>query len=341
MKKIAIDTVFLNRRYSGISIVWYTLLKSLRPQGYEIVLFKREDSYLPREILKKYKVISIRSFQDEFSDIPYVNYLCLANGINYFISTYYTYSTMVPCIVYVHDMIPEIFGYDFRSPMWAQKARCLANGKNFVCVSWNTKKDFERFYPNKQRSHLNYNALDTERFNQEDDSIIELLQINKPFFILIATNTDVYKNSAVLIRLFNLHPSLFRVFNFVCLSDKFDQNLGIKWAPKVSEAQLTSLYQKSIGLIQPSLYEGFGLPVIEAMYHRKNVLACDNSAISEIGLDNCVYFDPKDSDDLHDKIYEIHNGEHEPKKENGYKRAVSFCPESQVEEFNQIVNKLT
>ena len=32
---------------------------------------------------------------------------------------------------------------------------------------------------------------------------------------------------------------------------------------------------------------------------------------------------------------------HEPKKENGYKRAVSFCPESQVEEFNQIVNKLT
>jgi len=340
MKKIAIDTVFLNRRYSGISIVWYTLLKYLQPDGYEVILFKREDSYLPQEILKKYKVINISSFRDEFSDIPYVNHLCLANGINYFFSTYYTYSTMVPCAVYVYDMIPEIFGYDFRSPMWAQKARCFANGKHFVCISQNTEKDFKRFYPNKQSHCLSYCGLDTQRFNQLDDSVIEALQINKPFFISIATNTDVYKNAAALIKLFDLHPSLFSVFNFVCLSDKFHQNPGIKWAPNVSEAQLTSLYRKSIGLIQPSLYEGFGLPVIEAMYHRKNVLACDNSATSEIGLDNCVYFDPKDPDDLRDKIYEIHKGKHESKKESGFKRAVSFRPEAQGEKFNQIVNKL-
>ena len=340
MKKIAIDTVFLDRRYSGISIVWYTLLKYLQPEGYEVVLFKREDSYLPPDVQKKYEVVNIRNLHDEFSDIPYINFLCLSRGINYFISTYYTYSTMVPCLVYVYDMIPEIFGYDFRTSMWAQKGRCFANGKRFICISQNTKKDFERLYPKKHKGYLNYCALDPQRFSEENDSIINKLKITKPFFILIVTNNDPYKNAEALIRLFKIYPSLFDDFDFVCLGAKFSPHSPIKRALKVSNAELTSLYKNSSGLIQPSLYEGFGLPAVEAMYHKKNVLACDNSATSEIGLNHYVYFDHKDPLDLHDKIYEIYEGKHEDKIEGGYKRAVSFCPESQGRMFNKIINGL-
>ena len=336
--RIAIDTVFLNRRYSGISIVWYTLLKYLEPQGYEIIIFKRGDSYLPPEISKKYKIIHINNFRGEFEDIPYINSLCLFNGATHFISTYYTYSTVVPCLVWVHDMIPEIFGYDFSQPMWAQKRRCFINGKYFVGVSQNTRKDFKRYYPNKSKIDLIYNALDLERFSQSDDSIITKLQISKPFFILVATNTDPYKNAAALINLFNSYPTLFDDFDFICLSDKFSQNTGIKWAPQLSNAELTSLYENCLGLIQPSFYEGFGYPVIEAMYHRKNVIAYKNPATYEIGIDCCTYFDS--ISELRHEIYEVSKGKYKDKVEEGYKRAISFSPQQQTLMFNQIINDL-
>jgi len=338
MKRIAIDTVFLNRRYSGISIVWYSLLKYLKPEGYEIIIFKRENSYLPPEILKKYKIVRVKNFIGEFEDIPYINSLCLFNNVSYFISTYYTYATAVPCLVWVYDMIPEIFGYDFSTPMWAQKRRCFINGKYFVGISQTTRKDFKHYYPSKPRSYLNFCGLDTQRFKNEDFSIIKKLQINKPFFILIATNTDAYKNAATLIKLFISHPDLLDDFDFICLSDKFIQNPGIKWVSRLSNAELTSLYRNCEGLIQPSLYEGFGYPVIEAMYHKKNVLAYKSPATHEIGIDHCIYFNSVD--ELRNKIYEIHKDEHKDKIEGGYSRAVSFSPESQSGTFNQIINDI-
>ena len=96
MKQIAIDTVFLNNRYSGISIVWYDILSNLIPEGYEIVIFKRQNTYLPPNIKDKYKVVPINSFSYGSSDIDYINSLCKKYNIDYFISTYYTYSTTVP-----------------------------------------------------------------------------------------------------------------------------------------------------------------------------------------------------------------------------------------------------
>jgi glycosyltransferase involved in cell wall biosynthesis len=235
-------------------------------------------------------------------------------------------------------MIPEIFGYDFNSPMWAQKRRCFINGKYFVGISQTTRKDFKRYYPSKPRSYLNFCGLDTERFEKEDFSIIKKLQINKPFFILIATNTDTYKNAATLIKLFISHPNLLDDFDFICLSDKFIQNPGIKWASRLSNTELTSLYRNCEGLIQPSLYEGFGYPVIEAMYHKKNVLAYKSPATHEIGIDHCIYFNSVD--DLRNKIYEIHKDKHKDKIEGGYSRAISFSAERQSETFNQIINDI-
>lgn len=337
--KVAIDTIFFNRRYSGISVVWYTLLENLEADGYEIILFKRASSYLPPQIAKKYKVVHINDFIGEFEDIPYINTQCLFNGINYFISTYYTYSTVVPCLVWIHDMIPEIFGYDFNTPMWGQKRRCIINGKYFACVSRTTQQDFRRYYPNKKNFNLIYNCLDPNRLNSEDSSIRQRLQINKPFFISIASNTDPYKNPAALIRLFQDYPSLFDTFDFVFLSDKFSQNPGIKWAPKISNEELTFLYKNCVGTICPSLYEGFGIPVLEAMSHKKNVIAHgENPATKEIAEDNCVYFNT--IEELRNRIYEVYEGKHKNKIDSGYKRAMSFSPQQQTLMFNQLINSL-
>ena len=66
----------------------------------------------------------------------------------------------------------------------------------------------------------------------------------------------------------------------------------------VSPNTLEALYRKASCLVLPSFYEGFGLPVLEAMSRGLPVAASRAGAIPEIGGKACIYFDPKDSDEI-------------------------------------------
>jgi hypothetical protein len=337
MKQIAIDTVFLNNRYSGISIVWYDILSNLIPEGYEIVIFKRQNTYLPPNIKDKYKVVPINSFSYGSSDIDYINSLCKKYNIDYFISTYYTCSTTVPCIVYIHDMIPEIFNYNFTNPMWKQKRECLKNGKFFICVSNNSMSDFKKYYPNKEQVYLNYNSLNTEKFKIKDASILS--NISKPFFMMLASNSDPYKNIKLVKDMFTNHPDLFKELDFIFLTHKF-MNIPAKWVKNITDSQLSALYENALGIIYPSLYEGFGIPILEGFYHNTNVLTCKNSSLKEIGEDACVYIDEKDSEDLYVKIKEVKNKKYKNLLPKGYEISQKYSVKKQVDNFNKIINQI-
>jgi glycosyltransferase involved in cell wall biosynthesis len=71
---------------------------------------------------------------------------------------------------------------------------------------------------------------------------------------------------------------------------------------RVSEAQLSSLYQHCRLLACPSLYEGFGLPVLEAMLHGAPVACSSTSSLSEVAGGAAVLFDPLSVQDMTDKL---------------------------------------
>jgi glycosyltransferase involved in cell wall biosynthesis len=60
-----------------------------------------------------------------------------------------------------------------------------------------------------------------------------------------------------------------------------------------SETEMAALYRASLGLLFPSLYEGFGLPLLEAMALGVPVLASDTTCIPEVAGDAALYFDPR------------------------------------------------
>jgi glycosyltransferase involved in cell wall biosynthesis len=70
----------------------------------------------------------------------------------------------------------------------------------------------------------------------------------------------------------------------------------------VSDAQLSSLYQRCRLLVCPSLYEGFGLPVLEAMLHGAPVACSTASSLPEVAGDAAVLFDPLSIQDMADKL---------------------------------------
>jgi glycosyltransferase involved in cell wall biosynthesis len=66
----------------------------------------------------------------------------------------------------------------------------------------------------------------------------------------------------------------------------------------LSDDELASLYATSQGLVMPSLYEGFSIPVVEAFAFGLPVAASSRAAVPEIAADAAIYFDPEDERDM-------------------------------------------
>lgn len=73
----------------------------------------------------------------------------------------------------------------------------------------------------------------------------------------------------------------------------------------VTDSQLDILYKNCYCLVQASFYEGFGLPVVEALQHGKPVISSNGGSLPEVGEDFCMYFDPTQPDQLHQSLEKL------------------------------------
>jgi glycosyltransferase involved in cell wall biosynthesis len=80
---------------------------------------------------------------------------------------------------------------------------------------------------------------------------------------------------------------------------------GVEYLGHVSADELARLYREATALVFPSLYEGFGLPIVEAMAHRTPVIASNVSSIPEIAKDAALLVDPNDTDALRDAMRRV------------------------------------
>lgn len=80
---------------------------------------------------------------------------------------------------------------------------------------------------------------------------------------------------------------------------------GVRWLGFVGEAELVELYRHAIALVFPSRYEGFGLPVLEAMARRTPVIASNSSSIPEVARGAAILVDPDDVEGLRDAMRRI------------------------------------
>lgn len=144
---------------------------------------------------------------------------------------------------------------------------------------------------------------------QSDDSVLNTPQIQRSPYLLMVGSSSPHKNLALVIQAFEqlsapdlqlviaggAFPRVFQNANQI--DPRAAVTLGY-----VTDAQLKSLYTHAIGLIFPSLYEGFGLPPLEAMACGCPVIASDHASIPEVCGDAALYFDPTRASDLVAKL---------------------------------------
>lgn len=236
------------------------------------------------------------------------------SNLNIFHSTYYrgdlSRFKKSPVVLTVHDMIHELYSdqYSKSDPETKYKRLSINSADAIICVSMNTKEDLLKFYDFPEEniwvvyhgSSLNRSMLlDPGKIVNEDF-------MKKPYFLYVGKR-DGYKNFLMLL---DVYATRFADdFHLVCFGGgKFNETeLGIlnklKLSSKViqvdgSDEFLASLYKYAFCLIYPSLYEGFGIPPLEAMSLGCPVIASNTSSIPEVVSGGGILFDPFSKDDL-------------------------------------------
>lgn len=207
-----------------------------------------------------------------------------------------------------------------------------------VCVSQNTKDDLLKFFTlEKNNISVLENGFDKSLFSF-DKSTKSLLE--KEYFLYVARIEYPGKNHLNLIKAYELLPlKIKEKYDLVFvgqdrqnahivreyINNSKDEN-RIKVLGFVSNEQLPNIYKNAKMFIFPSFYEGFGIPLIEAMASAIPILSANNSSLKDIGAGVSKFFDEKDIYSIKSAIIELLKDENLQKQmiENGLKKVNKY-----------------
>ena len=138
--------------------------------------------------------------------------------------------------------------------------------------------------------------------------------INMPYFVAIG-NARARKNLSTLIKARLQASGKFQDCELLIIG-KMDKNMeelvatagpGIRFTGFVDELEKYRLLAGAQALIFPSLYEGFGIPILEAQISKIPVLCSDIPAFREVAADSVLFFDGRNPSDINDKINQLLN----------------------------------
>ena len=242
-----------------------------------------------------------------------------------------------PFVVTIHDLIvhhfptgkastlilplykAKLIAYKFVIKKAAQKA------KKIITVSNATKEEIiDHLKVSEDKIEVIYEAADDNLKPKTENTKYKIP--NTKYFLYVG-NAYPHKNLERLIQAFNalqdLSPKIqdLRLI-LVGKKDYFYQRLEkenksdrIIFYGKATDDELSSFYSNAIALVAPSLMEGFGLPVLEAMSLKCLVIASDIPAFREIAQDEILYFNPTDVNNISEKLKDVVENENKYKKE--------------------------
>jgi glycosyltransferase involved in cell wall biosynthesis len=210
-------------------------------------------------------------------------------------------------VITVHDMIHELFPQGFAD--FPNKKPFIENSAKIIAISECTKRDLLKFYP-----HINPDKISVVYLGTSWDISPKSTALPCGSYILFTGDRAFYKNfinfilaATPLILKYNLQlkctgrPFTNTEIDLLKQQKIFDRT-SIQFA---SEDELRELYANAICFVFPSLYEGFGIPILESFACGCPLALSDASCFPEIAGDAGVYFDPNSVENMREKIDKV------------------------------------
>ena len=284
---IAIDgIVFSLQKQGGISVYFYRLLDYLKRQGEPVTLALEDPA--KQEVDDSGGAISVTRRRARLLE-RYRN--CrIPSHTSVFHSSYYRLpgKSSTPTVATVHDFVYERYAREPRRWVHShQKHAAIRAAQAVICVSESTRQDFLEFVGQipGQAVHVIHNGV-SEIFRP-----LPPASALAPHLLYVGERRG-YKNFRLLLRAMEFlpHLELHCVGGGALCTDELaglpSSVLGrVRHRGFVSDEVLNELYNQTFGLVYPSSYEGFGIPVVEAMRAGCPVVSIQCKAVMEVGGD--------------------------------------------------------
>lgn len=254
--------------------------------------------------------------------------------------------TTIKSIVTIHDLIflryPEFYKKIDVFLYTKKLQNALLNANLIIAISEQTKEDIITFFGIKaskikviyQGCHTIFKQVIPENYKKEVSSKFKLP--NK--FLLNVGTLETRKNALQIIKSIKgtkiplvlvgrKTPYFFEIKEFISKNKMENQIIHLE---NINLKELAVLYQLATIFIYPSLFEGFGIPIIEALYSSTPVITSTNGCFSEAAGPNSIYVNPNDKRELREKIIDL--WENESLQSNMKKEGLTF-----VQKFNDDV----
>lgn len=314
--------IFSLQRVGGISRYYAELIKNLPHYGCKPVVpdFYSDNIYLAnkKELGFSFLPQKIRGRLNEILSRSSSKQMLRSDAYDIFHPTYYsTYhlgKSKKPVVITVYDMIHEIYPDQYRDPGEIQrnKKKLIHAADKIIAISHHTKNDILK-YNDVSPSKIEVIHLASSILSVVPEPLVGLTQQ----FVLFVGERKGYKNFKTLAEAFGQLKLSSTTILFCAGGGAFNQDevklieeLGLEKKiiqKNVTDSQLAWAYKNAACFVFPSLYEGFGIPILESMSFGTPTILSQTSCFPEIAGDAAIYF--KTTDELANAIGSVLNSE--------------------------------
>lgn len=265
------------------------------------------------------------------------------NGIGF------PFDSSINTIVTIHDLIPyimpETVGKGYLKRFLRDMPYIISQAAGIITVSEYSKKDILRFFPEFPEEKIFVTPLAANTTFKPLDKNLCKKHIKDNFkvedpFILYVGGFSKRKNVKELILAFkHVKPSLNKNYKLIIAGSLRDEGISLKnfveseglsdsivFTGFIEDSFLPTLYNAADTFVYPSLYEGFGLPPLEAMSCKTPVITSNLTSIPEVTSDAAILINPHNIDELSSALVTLLNNDSLKQNlaEKGYKRSQNF-----------------